>query len=139
MRFVMLFSVMLFCAARADAQALTGYNLKIFNQGALLPMSTTPMSVTAFTCGQTPKVTQPNGTNAKRVIIDDPAAPGTADCVYTDNGTGPLVALPFGTQVYVATINAVYPAGTSADSNVSNPFSHPGVVGPAPSGLRIGQ
>lgn len=124
-------------AIPAFAQAPTSYTLKISNQGASAPFTTAVLPATAFVCGLTPKiVVTTTSVNPAKVVIDDPADI-TKDCVYTDPGTGPIFALPFGTQVYTATIVATYPAGVSADSNVSNPFQKPGVVGSAPSGLRL--
>lgn len=127
-------------AGTAHAQAPTSYTLKIYLVGASTPMTTATLQASNFACGQTPKVSvSPTQVqvNATKIVIDDPAAPSTADCTYTDSGTGPLTALPFGTQSYNATLSATNSAGTSADSPVSNPFSHPGVVAAAPTGLRV--
>ncbi len=122
----------------AHAQAITGYVLKL-NTQAGAAVSTTPLSLTAVTCGVTPKAPPPTGspTNPKKVIWDDPAAPTTADCVYSDPGTGPLFALPFGATAYLAIVNATNSAGTSPDSLPSNSFTRPGTVAPALTGIRV--
>lgn len=133
--------IVLVMPASVAAQPPTSYILKISNIGASTPFSTTTLPASGFVCGVTPKLASPSGTfaNPKRVVIDDPAAPTTADCVFTDAGAGPLLALPFGTQQYNAVIDVVNSAGTSADSLVSNSFSRPGTVAPAPTGLRVTQ
>lgn len=130
--------LLLALAVPAHAQAPTSYTLKISNQGAAAPFTSAVLPASAWLCGQTPKVVlTTTSTNPIRALVDDPATPTTADCIYVDPGTGPILALPFGTQVYTATLMATYPAGSSADSPASNPFSRPGVVGPAPTGLRL--
>lgn len=134
-----LVAVVLALAIPAHAQAPTSYTLKISNQGAAAPFTSAVLPASGFTCGVTPKIPPFTTTsvNPSKVVIDDPAAPTTADCIYTDPGTGPILSLPFGTQIYTSTISATYPAGPSPDSLVSNPFSRPGVVGSAPTGLRM--
>lgn len=123
-------------AGTAHAQSPTSYVLKIYLTGAGQPMSTTTLQASGFTCGQ-PKLTVSGAqVNPTKIAFDDPAD-ATKDCVFVDNGTGPLAALPFGTQSYNGTLAAVNSAGTSADSAQSNPFSHPGVVAAAPTGLRV--
>lgn len=126
-------------AVTAFAQPPTAYTLKIFNQGASQPVSTTVLPASGFVCGLTPKLPTPTGAvaNGKRLVIDDPANPATMDCLYVDPGTGPLVSLPFGVQVYTATINVVNSAGTSSDVASLNSFTHPGTVAPVPTGVRV--
>lgn len=135
-----LFGFVLLLATTAQAQPPTSYLFKVFNQGATLPVSSVTLPSSGFTCGLTPKVPTPTApvANPKRVIIDDPLNP-LADCVFTDSGSGPLLALPFGTQIYTATIAGVYPAGNSSDTPTANSFTHPGVVGSAPTGARVVQ
>lgn len=125
-------------AGVAAAQSPTSYTIKISNQGAPAPFTTAILPIASLTCGVTPKIPPipTTAVNPVKFVIDDPADV-TKDCVYADPGNGPILALPFGPQVYTATLVANYPAGSSADSGVSNPFSHPGVVGPVPTGLRI--
>lgn len=133
------FAIMSLClASAASAQAPTSYTIKIFNQGAPAPFTTANLPIAALTCGVTPKIPPipTTAVNPLKVVLDDPADV-TKDCIYADPGTGPILSLPFGSQVYTATLVANYPAGSSADSGVSNPFSRPGVVGPVPTGLRI--
>src|SRR5882762_10188495 len=87
-------------AAIASAQAPTSYTLKLSNQGAPGPFTTAILAASSFTCGVTPKIPPITTTavNPLKVYIDDPATPTTADCLYTDPGTGPILSLPFGTQ-----------------------------------------
>ncbi len=120
----------------AHAQAITGYVLKLSTQAGAA-VSTTPLGLTVVTCGVTPKATVSSATNPKKVIWDDPAAPTTADCVYTDPGTGPLFALPFGATAYLAIVNATNSVGMSPDSLPSNSFTRPGTVAPALTGVRV--
>lgn len=129
----------LLLAAPASAQPPTSYILKIFNQGATAPVTTTTIPASSFTCGQTPKVTVSTGTetNPNRLAFDDPANPSTADCVYVDPGTGPILSLPFGAQVYTAVMDVVNAVGTTADSASSNPFVHPGTISAVVTGLRV--
>lgn len=122
-------------ASSAYAQAPTSYQLKIFNQGATSPLTTTSLAASGFTCNQAPPDTT-NVANPTKIAFDDPANAGKS-CVFTDNGTGPLVALPFGTGVYVATLAVVNSAGTSPDSAVSNSFTRPGTTANAPVAVRV--
>lgn len=125
-------------ATAVQAQPVTGYTVKFSNQGAPAPFMTTTLPTASWVCGQPKLVVAPPIVNASKLAVDDPADV-TKDCVYVDNGTGPLLALPFSVQVYVATIASVDVAGTSADSAVSNPFSRPGTVAPVPTGFRVGK
>ena len=47
---------------------------------------------------------------------------------YTDPGNGPLLSLPVGGTTYTATSAYVNTNGAGPASNVSNPFSKPGVA-----------
>lgn len=124
--------------APARAQAVTAYTLGIYQQGATAPQTTTVLAAANFLCGQTPKlVVSGTVTNPSHVVMDDPATPTTADCVYTDPGTGPLLALPFGPTLYTAALFATNGAGSSAYSAMSNPFARPGVAPGSPTGVRI--
>jgi hypothetical protein len=129
-------------AAIASAQGPTSYTLKISNQGAPSPFTSAVLPAASFLCGQTPKiVVTGTAVNPGKVVFDDPpvapATVSTADCVYVDQPGDIILSLPFTAQVYTATLVANYPAGSSLDSAVSNPFSRPAVVGPVPVGLRI--
>jgi len=137
-RLMLALGFVLVLAPAAHAQAITSYTYKIFNQGATAPFTTASLPATAVVCNTTPKLTATGTTvNPTKVAWDDPANPTTADCVYTDPGTGPLLSLPFGAQAYTSTVAAVNAVGPSADSASSNPFSRPGVVVNAPTGLRV--
>lgn len=138
MRRRLLVLLMVLTAASVQAQAPSGYVFKVFNQGASSPLQTTTLQASSFVCDQTPPPPV-TGTaiNPTKVSFNDPVNTGQA-CIYVDNGTGPLLALPFGTQIYTATIATVNSAGTSADSASSNPFTHPGTVAPVLTGLRVG-
>lgn len=126
---------------QSQAQTITNYVVKVFNQGAAAPLTSTTLAASAFACGVTPKLVAGSGTttNPSKIVFDDPSNPTGADCVYQDNGTGPILSLPFGSQVYVVAIDAVNAAGTSPDSQLSNPFAHPGTVASAPTGVRVGR
>lgn len=132
-------AVVVFGATPASEQAITDYQLTIYLQGGATPVTTNTLAAAGFTCGQ-PRVAAPPGVaiNPSRIRIQDPAN-STLDCVYTDPGTGPLLALPFNpTAVYDATILATNISGSSGPSARSNPFSHPGTVPSVPGLLRIG-
>lgn len=120
----------------ASAQTATSYTLKIFNQGAAQPITTTALPATGFVCGLAKAIVLATTHNPTTVNINDPAD-ATKDCQYVDPGTGPLLSLPFGTNTYVATLSATNPAGTSADSGSSNPFDHAGTIPPVPANVRI--
>jgi len=120
----------------AQPPPVSGYTLKIFNQGATTPLTTTTLPASSFTCNQTPPPDTSNVANPTTVVFDDPANVGKV-CLYTDPGTGPLLALPFSTGIYFARIAALNSAGTGPDSLPSPPFTRPGVVGAAPSGLKV--
>jgi hypothetical protein len=122
----------------ASAQSISSYNLAIFIQGGAAPISTAVLPAASFTCGQPRATVPPSVANPTRVVIEDPAA-SALDCVYTDGGGGPLLALPFNpTTVYTATVSATNSAGTSAASASSNSFTRPGSVPSAPRQVRIG-
>jgi hypothetical protein len=121
-----------------QAQPVTSYSFAVSNKGAASPFQTTPIAVAAFLCGQTPKL-PPITTaqaNPSKIAFDDPAD-ATKDCVFVDNGSGPLLSLPFGNQTYTATIAAVNAVGVGPASTVSNDFTRPGVVAAALTGLRV--
>ncbi len=138
MKHALLAVCLLLLAHSASAQTITGYVLKLSTQAGAA-VSTTPLALSVVTCGVSPKAPPPSGspTNPKKVMWDDPASPATADCLYTDPGTGPLFALPFGATAYLAVIDATNSAGTSPDSLPSNSFTHPGTVAPALTGVRV--
>lgn len=123
-------------ARAAAAQPTLSYTLKVFNQGATQPLSTTTIPAASFTCNAVAPVTT-NTANPNKIVFDDPATAGRV-CLFTDTGpTGPLVSLPFGSGIYVATIAAVNSAGASPDSALSPTFTQPGTVAPAVTGLKV--
>jgi hypothetical protein len=128
--------LILVCSAtRAAAQPVTSYTLKISNQGAALPLSVTVLPAGSFLCNQ-PAPTGTSTVNPTRVAFDDVTNVGQI-CVYTDSGAGPLLALPIGSGVYVATLAATNSTGTSGDSAASPSFTRPGVGAAVPTGVRV--
>lgn len=128
----------LLLVSAVEAQTLTGYQLGIYMQGGVSPITVYELPMAGIQCGQ-PKVAVSGPVqNPSYARWDDPAS-ATLDCVWVDTGSGPLFALPFNpTQVYEAAIRAVNAAGVSGESPRSNPFTRPGQVPSAPAGLRIG-
>jgi hypothetical protein len=131
----MLASLILFTSS-AHAQQISKWTIRTYNAGAPSPLSA-PVDLLAanVTCNLDPaSVTV--GPNPSKASWDDPVNAGKA-CVWTDPGTGPLTSTPFGGN-YEATLTATNSAGTSAES-ARAPFTHPGVVPPAVTGLRLGK
>lgn len=121
-----------------DAQTVTSYRLNIYIQGAGTPTTSFDFAAAQVTCGQA-RPTGGGGTvaNPNQARWEDPAN-ATLDCVWTDNGTGPLFALPFNPAVtYDSALVAVNIAGPGAESARSNPFTRPGVVPPARTNFRV--
>ena len=127
--------ILLACAAPLAAQPATSYTVKIYNQGASSPLTTTVLPAAAFTCAQPQPPPPTNTANPNKLAFNDPDIAGQA-CLYTDSGSGPLLALPFGTGVYVARIAMTNSAGTTADSADSNSFSRPGITGAVLTGVK---
>lgn len=113
--------------ALVHAQTITSYTFRVYNQGASAPVQTSVFQIANVQCNQ-PAVTPPTGTvsNPNRVAWNDPVNAGKA-CIWNDPGTGVLFSLPFGAQVYEATIVATNGAGTSPESARSNLFTRPGL------------
>lgn len=139
---VLLTILVLGVAAQASAQPAISYTLRIYNQGSPAPLSTTTIPIASFTCNMVwPAVLTP--VNPNKVYFDDPAFPVRPDpaaraCLFVDAlPTGPLLGLPFGTGIYEGRIVVNNSAGPSPDSVVSPPFTQPGTVGAAPTGLRL--
>jgi hypothetical protein len=123
----------------AQAQTITSYTLKVWAVSTpppTLPISTTPIPAANFVCNQTAPTVPATVANPTHVFFDDTVNIGKV-CIYTDTGTGPLLALPFTTQPMNATIAATNGTGTSADSVASNSFTRPGVAPPALTGVRV--
>jgi hypothetical protein len=124
------------CASSASAQTITKWTIRTYNQGAPSPL-TAPVDLLAanVTCNIDP-ATLTVGPNPTKAAWDDILNVGKV-CVWTDPGTGPLVSTPFG-GTYEATLTATNSAGTSAES-ARAPFTHPGLVPPVVTGLRLGK
>lgn len=116
-----------------SGQSITSWTLRVYNQGAQLPLSTTTLLPISVMCNQAPPAAGP-ATNPSRVVWDDGANAGKV-CIWTDPGTGPLFSVPFG-GTYDGTLAAINSAGTSPES-VRAPFTRPGSVPASPSGLRF--
>jgi len=133
-------AIVMTAAVPVRAQAVTGYTVRVYNQGAAQPVQApTQFQAADFTCNQDAPAGTAGGTlvtNPSKILFDDPANAGKV-CIWTDPGTGVLFSLPFGTTVYEATITALNSAGESPESVRSNPFGRPGTVAPAPTGLKF--
>ena len=135
MRTVVLSLLLLFVASLASAQAITGYDVRIYNQGASAPLQ--GPTTLAVVCNQTPPAAPPaTVVNPTKIWFTDAANAGKA-CVYSESGSGVLSALPFGAANYEATVVAKNGAGASPESARSNLFSRPGSAPGAPTGLQI--
>lgn len=124
-------------ATPVQAQTITQVRLSTYNQGAATSFQQTTIPMTSLTCGL-PSGTQAPGVihNPNRFFVPDPAD-ATKECQYTDPGTGPLLSLPFGTQVYYVTAAFINSVGPSPESPVSSFFDHAGTVPVAPARVRI--
>lgn len=123
MKRILLALALLVLPAIAQAQEVVpidGYRLNIYpGTGAAAPLTFTEFLSANVTCNQTPP---PPGTtiNPNKAVWDDAANAGKV-CIWTDPGTGPLLALPpVGT--FEATLSAYNAAGRSVESNRA-PFS----------------
>lgn len=127
------------CAAptSAAAQGLTGYQVRVYLSGATAPTTTYDIPLSAVVCGQQKQSVNGPVTNPTILLWDDPANPAL-DCLWIDQGNGPIFALPFSlTNTYAARLVAVNLAGQSPESAPSNPFSRPGQVLGAPGNVRL--
>lgn len=134
--FLLVFGSSILSPARADAQTIIRWTIRVFNAGAAQPLSApTDLLAVNVICGVTaPAVTA--APNPQKAAFDDPVNAGKF-CVWTDPGTGPLLSTPFG-GTYEATLTATNAAGTSPES-VRASFTHPGAVPPVPTGLLLGR
>ena len=128
-----LLAAIVLVAPSAHAQTIDRWSLKIFNVGATAPLSTTDLLAANVVCNQAPPPPGPS-INPTRVVFDDPLIAGRA-CIWTDTGTGPLFAVPFGGS-YEATLVAVAGVLVSLESNRA-PFTRPGQTPGVPQGLRL--
>jgi hypothetical protein len=122
----------------ASAQAIDGYRLNIYNQGAAptaTPIQSFDFANAAITCNLAPPTVTP-GTpvNPTRALWDDPTNAGRV-CQWQDPGTGPLFSVPFG-AAYEAGLQAYNVAGRGPESN-RVPFSRLAPPTNAPTGLRV--
>lgn len=124
-----------FVATSALAQPVSKWTQRVYVAGAAQPLSA-PLDLVAgqnATCNVDPAAVVSQGANPVGIAWDDPANPGKA-CVYRDPGTGPLLSTPFGGSFEV-TLTATNALGTSPETP-RVPFSHPGAILNAPTGLR---
>ncbi len=115
--------------AAVAAQQVTDYALR-FYQGGAAPVSTYLFAASVVACGQ-PAVPPPGqAVNPTRIVWDDPDAAGlTCQHDTTASGPGPMFALPVGT--YTGALVAMNIAGTSPESDPTDPFLRvdpPGVL-----------
>lgn len=129
--------VLLFCGT-AGAQTITNTTVRFYNVGAPQPIAgPTTIPLASYVCNQTPPAAASPTVNPTKIVFDDTVNANKA-CVYTDSGTGPLLALPFGTNSMEATLMFVTSTGISSpESARSNSFTRPGVAPTAPTGVKV--
>ncbi len=132
-RLLLALVAVLLSASSLGAQGVTATSVTITNQTTGISTTT---ALTGVVCGQV----KPTGTlstvNPRRIIWDD-STNATLACIWTDPGTGVLVALPFGPASYIGTVTASNSAGSSPPSLPSLPFTRPGSPPGAPTGLLV--
>lgn len=134
MRKWILLLVVLLVAAPAAAQAPINWTLRTYLAGAGAPVVAPAVLLVAnVVCNQAAPPVTP-AINPTKAIWDDSANVGKV-CIWTDPGTGPLASVPFGGN-YDATLTVTNSAGTSPES-ARAPFTHPGLVLPVPTGLKV--
>jgi hypothetical protein len=118
----------------AQAQTIDKWTFRVYLAGAAAPQQP-PLDLLAanVVCNQAPPTTT-STVNPNKVVFDDIVTVGRV-CIWTDPGTGPLFAVPFG-GTYEGTLTATNIAGTSAETP-RVPFSRPGFAPIVPSGLRL--
>lgn len=124
--------------ATAQPAPTVTYRARIYNTTIAGLATTYDFPASQVVCGQT-RVNPPAGVVANPVQFrwEDPAN-ASLDCVWTDAGTGPLFALPVGTDNYDATLQGISEAGlVSAESARSNPFWRPGSPPATPTQVRL--
>jgi hypothetical protein len=125
-------------AAPAQAQNIDGYRLNIYPAGAAdgaTPTTFFDFVNSATTCNLVASApTAGTPVNPTRVEWDDPNNTGRV-CRWTDPGTGPLFAVPFG-STYDARLQAFNAAGRGPESNRA-PFSRLAAPATVPTGLRV--
>lgn len=134
----LIIALLLLLAAPAAAQTIDGYRLNVYPQGAAAgatPTTFFDFLNTAITCNLAP--TPPSTAvpvNPTRAEWDDPNVTGRI-CRWTDDGKGPLFAVPFGGN-YEAGLQAFNDAGRGPESNRA-PFRRLAAPAIVPTGLRL--
>lgn len=137
--FVLLALALLLAASTsATAQSVDGYRLNVYPSGAAPAATPTTFfdflnSATTCNLAPTPPVVGVP-VNPSRVEWDDPNVTGRI-CRWTDDGKGPLFAVPFGAN-YEAALQAFNAAGRGPESNRA-PFARTAAPAIAPTGLRL--
>jgi hypothetical protein len=134
MKLLIVLLAALLVAASASAQTITSTTVTVTNTTTGI-QTTSTLTPANIACGQ-PKVVGALTTNARRIVWDDPLTPAL-DCIWTDPGTGVLLALPFGPASYTAVLRFANSVGTSAASAPSLPFTQPGLAPGVPTGVRV--
>lgn len=114
-----------------SAQSISKWTVRTYNAGAGTPLQSFDLLAANVVCNQAP--ISGSTVNPDKVVFDDPINAGKV-CVWTDPGTGPLFAVPFGGS-YEATLTATNSTGTSPESTRS-PFTRPGFAPGVPTGLK---
>jgi len=131
-------AILLLLSTSVSAQTVDGYRLNVYPTGAApvaTPTTFFDFLSSAITCNLAPPtvvLTLP--VNPTRVMWDDPNNTGRV-CQWTDPGTGPLFAMPIGSN-YEAGLQAFNAAGRGPESNRA-PFSRLAAPSIAPTGLRL--
>lgn len=125
----------LFVAASAHAQPPTKWTQRVYAVGAQQPLSA-PLDLVVgqnTTCNLDPATLTTQQINPLALAWDDPTNAGKV-CLFRDPGNGPLLSTPFGGS-FETTLTVTNALGTSPES-ARLPFSHPGAILNAPTGLR---
>lgn len=122
----------IFLSTSVYAQTTDNYTLSFYSIGGTIPVQIYEFNGSTLTCNLAP-LTSYSTINPDKFFIDDINNAGRV-CRHTPAPGSPLFSLPFGD--YVARIKLTTPAGTSAESNDSNPFERRALPN-APTGLVI--
>jgi len=126
----------LLVASSASAQSIDKWQLRIYNAGAALPLSSTDLLVANVSCGLPAPLTG-STINPNKVGFDDAITVGRF-CRWDDplGPTSPLNSLPFGAASYDATLTA-FSGPLVGPESLKATFTHPGFTPAAPTGLRV--
>lgn len=124
-----LFLVFVLCGP-VHAQTID-YNLRIYAPGASAPISVNPIAGATVLCNQAAPTTT-STTNPNKAIFDDPSNAGRV-CIYTDDGSGPLLAKPVGFVDLEGTMTMRQGTKETAESNRAPFDKRPG----APANVRL--